>query len=62
MVSNDICSSICKFMLPHYIGSLAKRDGRGGGTKLVLQCLCLKVKVGFELSHMALEVGFHVLG
>lgn len=61
MVSNNICSSICKFVLPQYVGSLTKGDGRGGGTKLVLQYLYLKVKVGFELSHMALEMGFHVL-
>lgn len=49
-------------MLPQYVGSLTKGDGRGGGTKLVLSISpTLKVRVGFELSHMALEMGFYVL-
>lgn len=61
MVSNNIYSSICKIVLPHYVGSLAMGDGKGGSTKIVLQYLCLKVKVGFALSRIALEMGFHVL-
>lgn len=49
-------------MSPHQVGSLTVGDDKDGDTKIVCRIYqVLKVKVGFELSHMALEMGFHVL-
>lgn len=41
MVSNNMSLSIniCKIVLPHLFGSLAMGDGKGGGTKIILQYL-----------------------